>query len=67
MTTDDRLMTADDVAGYLQVPLETIYKWRHKGSGPLAIKVGRHLRYRRSDVDVWLEGLATPRTGGRAA
>lgn len=29
-------------------------KWRAKAKGPPFIKVGRLVRYRRSDVDAWL-------------
>jgi hypothetical protein len=36
------------------VPLQTLYQWRHKSVGPPASKVGRHLRYRWSDVDIWV-------------
>ena len=49
------LMTAAEVASYLGVPVATIYQWSYKGYGPTRIKVGRHLRYRRSDVDAWLD------------
>lgn len=49
------LMTTLQVSTYLQVPVATIYDWNHKEVGPRCIKVGRHLRWRRSDVDAWLE------------
>jgi len=32
----------------------TATKWRAKAKGPPFIKVGRLVRYRRSDVDAWL-------------
>jgi excisionase family DNA binding protein len=48
-------MTTEQVAEYLQVPVNTIYKWRVLGSGPRAARVGRHLRWRRADVDQWFE------------
>ncbi len=28
--------------------------WRHKGSGPRSFKVGRHVRYWRTDLILWL-------------
>ena len=55
---DDRLWSAEDLSGFLGIPLKTIYNWRHKRTGPQAIKVGRHLRYRRADVEQWLDELA---------
>ncbi|MBI4941871.1 MAG: helix-turn-helix domain-containing protein [Actinobacteria bacterium] len=48
------LMTIDEVAAYLQVPVQTLYTWRVRSKGPLAIKVGRHLRWRSADVEQWL-------------
>lgn len=62
---DGRLLTVAQVAEYLQVPAQTLYVWHHKGTGPTAIKVGRHLRYRPSDVDAWVQSLADakPRRG----
>jgi len=32
----------------------TATKWRAKAAGPPFIKVGRLVRYRRSDVEAWL-------------
>ncbi len=29
--------------------------WRLRHRGPKAVKVGRHLRYRREDVEAWLD------------
>lgn len=43
------------LAAYLGLPLPTIYTWRHKGDGPPGVKLGRHVRYRLSDVDQWIE------------
>jgi excisionase family DNA binding protein len=51
-------MTLEDVSKYLDIPMKTLRKWRLDGSGPRAFKVGRHLRFRRSDVDEWLEERA---------
>ena len=51
----DPLWTVDDVSRYLGVPVQTLYDWRLKGTGPPVFKVGRHLRYRESAVMEWLE------------
>lgn len=61
---DDRLLSVDDVATYLGVPVKTLYQWRHKGIGPRGLRVGRHLRYRRKDIDFWLDGLDDGRRSG---
>ena len=52
------LMTSDEVAAYLRVPVATIYAWRYRGGGPRAMRVGRHLRFRQGDVEAWLEKLS---------
>jgi excisionase family DNA binding protein len=57
----DALLTPQVVADALGVPLQTLYTWRVKQAGPRGIKVGRHLRYRRSDVEAWLEAQADDR------
>jgi excisionase family DNA binding protein len=48
------MLTLAEVAAELRVPAETLRKWRAQGTGPRAAKVGKHLRYRRSEVDRWL-------------
>ena len=53
--SDDRLLCVDDVASLLLgVPVATLYAWRYRGTGPRGLRVGRHLRYRRSDLDAWI-------------
>ena len=48
------LLTTQQVADYLGVPIATIYRWRYVGSGPPAIKVGRHLRVDPLDLADWV-------------
>ena len=50
----DELLSPQDLAGYLDVPVKTVYGWRHRGLGPAGFRVGRHLRYRRSDIEEWI-------------
>lgn len=50
----DRLLTAQELADYLEVPVTTLYHWRQHREGPPAFRVGKHLRYRMSDVDEWI-------------
>jgi excisionase family DNA binding protein len=54
-------LSPQDLADYLAVPVATVYRWRHRHEGPKGLRVGRHVRYRRSDVETWLEGQADPR------
>ncbi len=50
----DRLMTVNELAMYLNVPVATLYAWRHRQQGPPGFKAGRHVRYRLSDVERWI-------------
>ncbi len=53
-----RLLTVQDLAAYLDVPVKTIYTWRHRNTGPRGFRMARHLRYRWADVEEWLAELA---------
>lgn len=53
----DDVVTVDEVARRLDVPKATLYGWRYKGKGPPGHRVGKHLRYRWSDVLAWLDDL----------
>lgn len=50
----DRLLSAKDLADYLEVPVATIYAWRHRREGPPGFRVGRYVRFRWSDVELWI-------------
>jgi excisionase family DNA binding protein len=54
------LLSPQQLADYLGVPLATVYRWRYEGTGPRGIKVGKHVRYRRQDVERWLETRTDP-------
>lgn len=49
------LATRKEVAEYLGVPAATLDQWASRGVGPRYHRVGKHARYRWSDVDKWLE------------
>lgn len=54
----DPLLTVEEVATYLNVPKATVYGWNHDGTGPRFHRIGRHVRYRRSDLEQWIEQRA---------
>lgn len=51
----EELLTAQQLADYLGVPVTTLYQRRHRREGPPGFRVGRHLRYRCRDVEEWIE------------
>jgi excisionase family DNA binding protein len=56
MESLDRLLTVEDLAEYLSVPVATLYAWRYHRQGPPGFRVGRHVRYRSADIERWLAG-----------
>lgn len=60
MSDADRLLTADDVAELLNVPVGWVREHSRSGAIP-KIQLGRYVRYERAAVQAWLEEL---RTGG---
>jgi excisionase family DNA binding protein len=51
--TNEPLMSVKELAEYLQVDMSTIYLWSQRGQIP-AMKVGKAWRYRRSEIEEWL-------------
>jgi len=58
---DVRWLSVDDVSAYLGIRRGTVYKWVERGGLP-ARKIGRLLKFRRSEVDRWVEERSS-RTG----
>lgn len=46
-----------ELAEQLQVSCQTLYDLRSQGRGPTGFRIGRHLRFRQSEVDAWLARL----------
>jgi predicted DNA-binding transcriptional regulator AlpA len=63
--TDERFVTAADLARRLQVSRKTVYAWVRSGLLPMPIKFGVLSRWRWSDVQVALDKL--PQRVGRKA
>ena len=52
--SENTLMDIKQVAAYLQINEATAYSWAQKGELP-AIKIGRIWRFRREDIETWLD------------
>ena len=48
-------LTTREAARYLGLAVSTLNKWRCYGSGPKYLKLGRAVRYRQDELDVFLE------------
>ena len=61
---DDTFLTTEEVLEYLQVNLRTVYRLIKAGKIP-AVRVGRQWRFRKRDIDAWLDSQRS--RGSRAA
>jgi excisionase family DNA binding protein len=62
---DETFLTTEEVLEYLQVNLRTVYRLIKAGKIP-AVRVGRQWRFRKRDIDAWLDSQRGPRAA-RAA
>jgi len=54
---DDVIYTADEAAAYLRLNRQTLYNMVSRKAIPF-LKAGRALRFRKSELDAWLEASA---------
>jgi excisionase family DNA binding protein len=64
LPTDEVFLTTEEVLAYLQVNLRTVYRLIKAGKIP-AVRVGRQWRFRKRDIDAWLDSQRT-QGGGTA-
>ena len=53
ISVSEPLLTARELAEYLNISKITIYEWAHRGKIP-AFRLGHHWRFRRSEIEAWL-------------
>ena len=58
LPTDEVFLTTEEVLEYLQVNLRTVYRLIKAGKIP-AVRVGRQWRFRKRDIDNWLDSQRT--------
>ena len=62
---DETFLTTEEVLEYLQVNLRTVYRLIKAGKIP-AVRVGRQWRFRKRDIDAWLDSQRGPRAARTA-
>ena len=62
LPTDEVFLTTEEVLEYLQVNLRTVYRLIKAGKIP-AVRVGRQWRFRKRDIDGWLDTQRTQAAG----
>ena len=51
---DDPLFETNEAGAYIKTPPATLQWWRHRGSGPKYLRLGRRVFYRKSHLDEFL-------------
>lgn len=55
--TEDRWLSVEEIAQYLGVSKETVYRWLDRGAIP-SHRIGKLWRFKPSEVDVWVKSGA---------
>ena len=53
-SVDTDILTVEELRSYLKIPKPTLYSLAQHGRIPAA-KVGKHWRFRRTEIDDWLK------------
>ena len=61
----DEMFTITEAAQLLRLPVATLRYWRHTGDGPHSFRLGRHVRYWRTDLILWLTEQTNRQQGPR--
>lgn len=59
----EEIMTLEEVAKYLKLTPQTVYKWAQEGQIPGA-KLGKEWRFRRRIIDEWIDTSISLSKGG---
>lgn len=60
-TDADHLLTELQAASLLNLSVRTLQAWRSRATGPLFVRAGRAIRYRRRDLLAWLDSQTVRR------
>lgn len=61
---DEKLLTVKDLAALLQVSEKWVYNAVDNKLVPVC-RIGRFVRFRRQEIDAWLDGGSVPAGGAR--
>ena len=63
MKPEEDILTIEEVARYLKMKPQTIYKWAQEGQIPGA-KLGKEWRFRKQILDEWIDSSIALSKGG---
>jgi len=61
----DGLLSIEQLAEYTGISKNTLCCWRVEGRGPRGMRLGKYVRYRRADVEAWLDDSLDDRRPAR--
>ena len=53
---ESSILSLQQASQYLGVSQAALRAWKRGGKGPVFFRAGKLLRFRRSDLDLWIEG-----------
>ena len=60
-TTERLLLSARQLATLLGVSTSTVWSWHSSGRIPVPLRIGGSTRWRRSEIERWIDASAPPR------
>lgn len=60
------LLNEQELCDWLRIKVPTVRKWRILGRGPVFQRIGTLVRYRRGDVQTWLDANTYSSTSSKA-
>jgi hypothetical protein len=60
---DEPMLPEDEAARELKVKPQTLGAWRHRGQGPVYVKIGKLVFYRPSDIRAYVASRIVRPTG----
>ena len=66
MAQHQTFLDSDQAADYLGLKRTTLEAWRCRGGGPQFVKLGRLVKYRRADLDAFIESRIRSNTSEAA-
>jgi phage terminase Nu1 subunit (DNA packaging protein) len=67
ISDEDALLNEVQAADFLNLSTRTLQAWRVQGVGPLFIRAGRAIRYRKRDLIAWIEANTVSRVAATQA
>jgi excisionase family DNA binding protein len=61
------ILNTREAADYVRLGKPTLERFRISGAGPIFVKLGGAVRYRKLDLDVWLESRCVRSTSEASA